>query len=119
MREGGLLTIYSLQNIATRKGGMPQEKLVTEGTAYFSYRTIGVTRLYAAFGANREIEVLVRCWNTELADTGKYVTLDGKTDADGNLIQYRIDLAQPIVDEDALDLTLVRLEDFYDVAEET
>lgn len=119
MREGGLLTIYSLQNIATRKGGMPQEKLVTEGTAYFSYRTIGVSRMYAALGANREIELLVRCWNTELPDEGKFVTLDGKTDSDGNLLQYRIDIAQPIVDEDALDLTLVRLEDFYDVAAET
>lgn len=112
MREGGLLTIYSLQNIA-KKGFMPKEKLVSEGTAYFSYRTIGVTRMYAALGANREIEVLVRCWNTELPQEGKFVILDGSG------IQYRIDVAQPIVDEDAVDLTLVRLEDFFDVAAET
>lgn len=112
MREGGLLTIYSLQNIA-QKGFMPTEKLVSEGAAYFSYRTIGVTRMYAALGANREIEVLVRCWNTELPQEGKYVTLDGSD------VQYRIDIAQPIVDEDAVDLTLVRLEDFFDVAAET
>ena len=110
MRDGGILTIYSLSDVR-ENGFMPQEKLVSEGTAFFSYRTIGVTRLYAALGANREIEKLVRCWNTDLPEEGKYVIIDG--------IQYRIDVAQAIVDEDAVDLTLIRLEDFYDVAAET
>lgn len=114
MREGGKLSIYSLQNVAD-VGFMPQEALVLEGTAFFSYRTIGVTRMYAALGANREIEMLVRCWHTQAPEAGKFVTIDGQTDGSGNLIQYRIDVAQPIVDADAVDLTLVRLEDFYDV----
>ena len=109
MRDGGILTIYSLQNTA-ENGFMPQEKLVSEGTAFFSYRTIGMNRLYAAIGANRNIEKLVRCWNTDLPEEGKYVIIDG--------VQYRIDVAQAIVDEDAVDLTLVRLEDFFDVAAE-
>ena len=110
MRDGGILTIYSLNDVR-ENGFMPQEKLVSEGTAFFSYRTIGVTRLYAALGANRNIEKLVRCWNTDIPEKGKYVIIDG--------VQYRIDVAQAIVDEDAVDLTLVRLEDFYDVAAET
>lgn len=110
MRDGGVLTICSLQDVG-EDGFMPEEKLVPEGTAFFSYRTIGVTRLYAALGANREIEKLVRCWNTDAPETGKYVLIDGE--------QYRIDAAQAIVDEDAVDLTLVRLEDFYNVAGET
>lgn len=111
MRDGGILTIYALQNIA-QPGRMPQEKLVSIGTAFFAYRTIGVTRMYAALGANREIELLVRCWNTVYPEGGKYVTLnDDET-------QYRIDIAQPIIDEDAVDLTLVRLEEFFDVAKE-
>lgn len=110
MRDGGILTIYSLQDVG-EAGFMPEEKLVSEGTAFFSYRTIGVTRLYAALGANREIEKLVRCWNTDVPESGKYVIIDG--------IQYQIDAAQAIVDEDAVDLTLVRLEDFYNVAGET
>lgn len=110
MRDGGILTIYSLQNDG-EDGFMPQEKLVPECTAFFSYRTIGVTRMYAALGANREIGKLVRCWNTDIPDNGKYVIIDG--------VQYVIDAAQAIVDEDATDLTLVRLEDFYDVAGET
>ena len=110
MRDGGILTIYSLSDVR-ENGFMPHEKLVSEGTAFFSYRTIGVTRLYAALGANRDIEKLVRCWNTDLPEEGKYVIIDG--------VQYRIDVAQAIVDEDAVDLTLVRLEDFYDVTAET
>ena len=107
MREGGILTIYELMNTA-QTGFMPTEKLVALTTAYFSYRTIGMQRIYAALGANREIELLVRCWNTSLNAEGKYVIIDG--------VQYRIDVAQPVVDAGALDLTLVRLEDFYDVA---
>lgn len=110
MRDGGILTIYSLQNTADA-GFMPTEQLVSEGTAFFSYMTIGVNRMYAALGANRDIEKLVRCWNTELPEEGKYVIIDN--------VQYRIDTSQAIVDEDAVDLTLVRLEDFYDVASET
>ena len=108
MRDGGILTICSLQNLG-ENGFMPQDKLVPIGTAFFAYRTIGVNRLYAALGANRDIEKLVRCWNTAYPDEGKYVIIDD--------VQYRVDAVQQIVDEDAADLTLVRLEDFYDVAE--
>lgn len=111
MREGGILTICELQDVR-ENGFMPQEKLVPLGTAFFSYRTIGVTRLYAALGANRQIEMLVRCWNTELPAAEKYAVMEDGT-------QYRIDVAQPVVDEDALDLTLVKLEEFFNVAGET
>lgn len=110
MRDGGILTICSLQDVR-ENGFMPKEKLVQEGTAFFSYRTIGVTRMYAALGANRDIEKLVRCWNTDVPETGMYVIIDD--------VQYRIDVAQAVVDEDAVDLTLVRLEEFYDVTGQT
>lgn len=107
MRDGGILTICTLGNDG-ENGFMPQERLIPIGTAFFAYRTIGVTRLYAALGASRDIEKLVRCWNTEFPYEGKYVIIDD--------IQYRVDAVQQIVEEDAADLTLVRLEDFYDVA---
>lgn len=106
MRDGGILKLYELTETQTA-GFMPQEELVLKGSAFFSYRTIGVNRMYAALGANRQIDLLVRCWNTQLPLDAKFVIIDG--------IQYRIDVAQPM--EDAVDLTLVRLEDFYDVAE--
>lgn len=112
MRDEGLLTFYSLTNISL-PGQMPVEKLASVSTAYYGRRTVGVTRLYAAAGANRSIDVLVRCFNTPEVPAGaEYVILeDGK--------QYRIDAAQQIVELDAVDLTLVRLEEFYDVAAET
>lgn len=112
MRDDGILTFYRLQNIAV-PGRMPVEKLVDAGNSYYSRRTVGVTRYYAAAGANRNFDTLVRCHNTPaLPDGVQYVILeDGK--------QYRIDATQEIVEQDALDLSLVRLEANYDVAGET
>ena len=109
MRDGGIVTLYALENTA-QPGFMPVEKLVKKGTAYYSYVTAGVTRIYAAMGANRQFDLVIRCHNmVALPDGVKYAIPE-----DG--LQYRIDPAQPIYDEDALDLTLVRLEDFFDVA---
>lgn len=107
MRDGGILTICSLEERG-EKGFMPSEVLVEQATAFFSYRTIGVTRMYAALGANRQIDLLVRCWNTALDPAWEYVIIDGS--------QYRIDIAQPV--DDAVDLTLIRLEEFYDLITE-
>lgn len=110
MRDGGILTFYTLQNVA-EAGFMPVEKLVAAGTAFYAYVTTGITRLYAAIGANREYNLVVRAFNTVVPTGTAYVILE-----DG--LQYRVDQATPIVDEDAVELTLVRLEDFYDVATE-
>lgn len=108
MRDGGLVTLYALENTA-QPGFMPVERLVEKGRAYYSYVTAGVTRIYAAMGANRQFDLVIRCHNmVALPDGVKFaVPEDGQ--------QYRIDPAQPIYDEDAIDLTLVRLEDYFDV----
>lgn len=108
----GLLTVYNLQNIAP-KGLMPQEKLVELCEEYYEERTIGVTRQYAAMGADRRIDLLLRIWRNSQVFPNQYVIPD-----DG--MQYRIDFVQHTKDEDGLpvsDLTLVRLEENYDVAE--
>lgn len=111
MRDGGIVKLFALANIA-EPGMMPVEKLVEKGTAYYSLSTAGITRIYAAMGANRQFDMVIRCWNmTTLPDGVKYAIPE-----DGN--QYRIDPAQPIYDEDAIDLTLIRLEDYYDVLAE-
>lgn len=108
MRDGGLVTLYSLENTA-QPGFMPVQRLVSKGQAYYSYVTAGITRIYAALGANRQFDLVIRCHNMiALPDGVKYAIPE-----DG--LQYRIDPAQPIYDEDAIDLTLVRLEDYYDV----
>lgn len=114
MRDDGILTFYELTNTAAA-GRMPVEQLVSVGTAYYGRMRVGVTRLYAALGANRSIDALVRCYNTPAVPEGTKPALfvileDGK--------QYRIDAVQEQTDLDAVDLTLVRLEDFYDVADE-
>jgi hypothetical protein len=107
MRNAGILTIYALTNIA-EGGSMPVEKLVPLTTAYYEERTVGVTRMYAALGADQQIDLLLRCFHTPtLAVNAEYCIPE-----DGN--QYRITLKQKI-DADTYDLTLVRLEDNYDV----
>lgn len=107
----GLCTIYSLENIA-QPGRKPTEKLVKVVDAYYAERTVGYNRLYAALGADHRINKLIRVFNTDILDDGMYVILeDGK--------QYQIDIAQKIIGKDAVDLTLVRVEDYYEVAEQS
>lgn len=107
MKNSGILTIYSLTNVAN-PGAMPVEKLVEICTAYYEERTIGITRAYAAMGADQQIDMLVRCLNTPtLSPAAEYVIPE-----DG--LQYRVTLKQKI-DADTYDLTLVRLEDNYNV----
>lgn len=109
MRDAGLLSIYSLTNVATA-GRMPAEKLVRICDAYYDERTVGVTRAYAALGAKQQIDKLVVAYNTTLPAGAEYAILE-----DGN--QYRISLKQ--LEGDNVLLTLERLEDLYDVADET
>ena len=105
----GLCTIYSLENTAT-DGMMPTEKLVKICDAYYAERTVGYNRIYAAMGANHKFNMLVRVFNTDIPDEGMYVVLeDGK--------QYQIDIAQKIVGRDAIDLTLIRVEEYYEVSD--
>lgn len=106
MRDAGLLRFYSLRNVA-EKPLMPVEKLVCSGQAFFTYRTIGVTRLYAAAGADRRIDLLVRAKNAVVPTDCAFVVIDGE--------QYRIDAQQRVKDD--VDLTLVRLNERYDVEE--
>jgi len=110
MRDMGLLKLYALTN-TSGDGDAPVEVLESVGTAYYAERTVGYNRIYAAKGADEEIDVLVRCYNTDVPYSAKYVILE-----DGN--QYQISVKQKIVDEDATDLTLRRMEEYYDVSDE-
>lgn len=107
MIDNGLLTLYALDNVAD-PGDMPREALAEIGKAYYSERTVGYNRLYAALGADQQIDMLVRCHNIEIPAKAGYVILE-----DGE--QYRISAKQKIVGRDAVDLTLVRVEDYLDV----
>lgn len=112
MRDEGLLTFYNLTNISTN-GQMPKEQLVNLGVdAFYANKTIGFQRLYAAKGQNYKLDKLVRVYNTQLPEDAKYVILE-----DGR--QYRIEDIQVIADEDALELSLSRLEKYYEVVNES
>lgn len=114
MLADGTLRIYALENTAA-PGEMPREMLVETipEDLYYSDRVIGVTRLYAAKGANQQISKLVRIWDVPV-EIGNYAVLDGQD-------QYRIDVIQPAKDDEGLkvvDLTLVREENHYEVLAE-
>ena len=110
MRDGGTVQLCALTETQT-PGFMPVQRLAVQAEPYFSYRTGGVTRRFAAKGVNFSYDFVIRCWNiTELPEGVEYAVMpDGK--------QYHVE-AEPIFDEDALDLTLTRLEEFYDVLTE-
>ena len=112
MRDEGILKFYNLANISTN-GHMPKEQLVDlEVQAFYANKTIGFQRLFAAKGQNYKLDKLVRVYNTQLPEAAKYVILE-----DGR--QYRIEDIQVIADEDALELSLSRLEKYYEVADES
>lgn len=108
MRDEGLLKFYDLVNTADA-AEFPEEKLVDlQIEAFYANKTIGYGRMYAAKGANYKLDRLVHVYMTSLPENAKYCILE-----DGR--QYRIGDVQAIVDEDALDLSLERLNDNYEV----
>lgn len=107
MFDAGVLQICKLSNAST-SGNMPHEVLEEICTAYYDELSVGVTRAYAAMSANQQIDLLVRCYNTDLAVNAEYVVIGDE--------QYRIALKQKRGDD--VDLTLERLEEYLDVYSE-
>lgn len=119
----GIIGIYRLENTAAA-GAMPVYRLNLLFRAYFSRQRIGVTRLYAALGINAQIDAVLRLFNVplgmELSAMPKdlyavYSPSDGEED---DAVQYRITLAQEVVERDAVDITVERMDEFYDIAAE-
>ena len=114
--DSGILEIYDTQNTA-EAGAMPALQLVTpyQDNEYdFGYLNVSNQRYYAAAGADRQIDDLVRVWQDRRILPGFYCVIEDD--------QYRIDRVQHHNDEDGLpvsDLTLIKREDYYDADEET
>jgi len=111
MFDTGKLTIYAL-TASAEDGGMPKEVLTKKLTCFYGERTVGYTRMYQARGADSQIDKLVRIPFDIDAVPNDYVVLE-----DGN--QYRIDATSEVIVESskrAKELTLVRLEELYDIA---
>ena len=116
MMDGGIATVCVLTNTAA-DGDMPVYQLVPVTRAYFAYRTVSYRRMYAAKGANEEIDLLIRIWRDPTVMTGQYVVLSQSVN-DG---QYEIKMVQHTVDEDNLqvsDITLQKVDQLYDVLTE-
>lgn len=117
MMDAGLVTFCTLENTA-EDGDMPKEKLAPSVTLMFENRNIGVTRFYAAQGANQRIDMLIRVWRVN-AKIGMYAILEdyeGQENEDGD--QYQIDAVQQTLDGSGLkvtDLTLRRVDRLYEV----
>ena len=120
MMDDGLVTLCTLENTA-ENGDMPKEMLVSTQTLMFESRNIGVTRFYAAQGANQQIDMLIRVWRVN-AKVGMYAVLadyEGQENEAGD--QYQIDAVQQTLNANGLkvtDLTLRRVDRLYEVLTE-
>lgn len=112
MDREGILYICTLSNVS-EPGFMPVEQLTTVATAYYRKRTVGYNRLYAAMGANQQISMLVRCFNVEVPTYTQQLYVVFPNEESDN--QFMVSAIQEIVEEGAIDLTLTRLEEYYDL----
>lgn len=111
--DAGVVTLCELKDANETAGGMPAMLLIPVERQFYGERTVGYRRQYAAFGANQQVDMLIRTWRSAEAQIGMYAVLESGE-------QYRIDNVQHLLDEDGLkvtDLTLRRLDKLYDVAE--
>ena len=110
--DDGIVYLCELNNEA-EDGDMPKERLEKVARHWCGMRTIGMNRQYLAKGVNEQIDMLIRIHWDKRARINMYVLL-------GNGEQFRITNVTPIEDDaNGLrysDLTLERLEEFYDVA---
>lgn len=114
LHDAGTLQICSVKNTAA-SGDMAKERLVPLSAHYYGERTVGYGRQYAAKGVSEQIDLLAEIWEDRAVRIGMYAVTDMGE-------QYRIDNVQHKLDEEGLRvtwLTMRRLDDLYDIAEET
>lgn len=108
--DSGILFLCELKNEA-EPGDMPFERLHRIAKHWFQTLYISESRQFTAAGVNRQIDQRVRIHFEPRARVDQYVEL-------GNGEQFRIINAANGYTDDGLrctDLTLMRLEDNYDV----
>lgn len=118
MDREGILTICRLWNTDDRSGRMPKPILIPIADAYYRKRTVGYNRLYAAMGANKDISLLVRCFNIEVPDYNEQLYVVFQNMETEKVEQFRVTAIQEIVEDGAIDLTLSNVEEFLNVETE-
>lgn len=105
----GNVKIYNIENTA-EPGDMPNEGLVLKATLRYHERTVGITRHYAAIQNESKVAAVIRCPQIRTIESGYIAILN-----DGS--QYRVDWIQypEDIEPRVMDLTLVKVGEFYDV----
>lgn len=116
--DSGTVTLCKLVNYAL-PGDMATYKLKKIISQNYDERQIGLNRAYLARGADMQVDMVIRIWDEGVRPSiGYYAILtDYKWQDNPCGDQFRIDLVQPTINEDGLqvfDLTLSRLENNYD-----
>lgn len=111
MFDSGICTICDKTETSVA-GLMPKEMLVPKvNNVYFGVRSISYTRMYEARGADSQIDKLIRVPEDVPVAPDDYVVIGSD--------QYRVDIVSDVIvrrSTRARELSLIKLEDYYDVA---
>lgn len=109
MTPAGILKLCMLINTAD-KGNKPEYRLTELARYYYSDKSLGINRSHFARQDGIQIDDVVRCHNCRGSEfeIGAYVILD-----DGR--QMQISDVNDFPDIDMTDLTLKRVNNYYDV----
>lgn len=114
MFDSGICTICD-KTEASIGGLMPQELLVPKlNNVYFGTRSISYSRMYEARGADSQIDKLIRVPEDVAVAPDDYIIIG--TD------QFRVDAVNDVIvrrSTRARELSLIKLEDLYNVADTT
>ena len=116
--DSGTVKICMLQNKSSA-GDMPVYRLHKLAEQSFEEQSISMTRAYLARGADEQVDMVIRIHDEWFRPRiGHYAVLTEYQHQENEAgDQFRITLVQPAKDNDGLncfDLTLTRLEDYYD-----
>lgn len=110
MFDSGICTICDKTEVSVN-GLMPVERLSpTVSNVFYGDRTVSYTRLYEARGADSQIDKLIRIPAEVSVFPDMYVLIGDD--------QYRVDAVSDVIvarSTRAKELTLVKLEDYYDI----
>ena len=98
--------------LLSRKGHMPELKLVPYAKHWYQERTIGLHREYLAKGVNERIDLYVYIHEDRRVRIGDYVVL-------GNGDQFRITMVNFVIEENTnlryTTITCQRMDENYDI----
>lgn len=105
--DDGIVKIYVIQNVAD-EGDKPREALVLYKSFFFGHSDLGINRYYTALQAHQQIESVINVQGWERFNPAIHIAVM----EDGS--QFRIQMVQPMLDNDGLRITRLSLERIND-----